>query len=332
MFFNLIINVQRFVKYCCSFMIVSLFFTSMVLPSGAVQSNPYLESHEQINFEGMDLFISNNKRLLISISQDLNIFSRCRAQRDKFKLEQYISRYPDTEEELAQSILDSEELVVLSYTEAPLREVDGHLERIKTEPSSLAFTASAASEKTSGASIKYNFTLQTKIVRTDTKNSAGEYQYKTTTTGKWSTSSWIGGEKYPAGGSDFILQSVPTSMTIGSDSLRTWYFEMVEPESWFGRPGQEYWRENGGSSYIRYGVKDDPFGPNQLKSYDLFTTCWGKPSSATRKINSYYVHTWTEMTLSVSVSLNTSKEVGLTLSPGKEKKSWQLYNYVTFNF
>ena len=38
------------------------------------------------------------------------------------------------------------------------------------------------------------------------------------------------------------------------------------------------------------------------------------------------------MTLDVSVSLNTSKEVGLTLSPKKAEKSWQLYNYVTFNF
>lgn len=121
-------------------------------------------------------------------------------------------------------------------------------------------------------------------------------------------------------------------MTIGSDSLRTWYLYAITPESWFGRPGQEYWRENGGSSYIRYGIKDDPFGLNQLESYDLFTTCWGKPTSATRKINSYYVHTWTEMTLNVSVSLNSSKEAGLTLNPGKTEKSWQLYNYVTFNF
>lgn len=323
---------NKFVKYFSSFLIVTIFFTSMILPSGAVQNNPYLENHEQINFEGMDFFVSNNKRLLISISQDLNIFSRYRAQRDKLKLEQYVSRYPDVEEDLTQSVLNGDELVVMSYTEAPLAEVDGHLERIKATSSPFALTASAASEKTSGASIKYNFTLRTKIVRTDTKNSAGEYQYKTTTTGKWSTTSWIGGEKYPDGGADFILQSVPTSMTIGSDSLRTWYFEMVSPESWFGRPGQEYWRENGGSSYIRYGVKDDPFGPNQLESYDLFTTCWGKPSSATRKINSYYVHTWTDMTLDVSVSLNTSKEVGLTLSPKKAEKSWQLYNYVTFNF
>ena len=79
---------KKFIKHFCSFIIVALFFTSMVFPSGAVQSNPYLESHEQINFEGMNLFVSNNKRLLISISQDLNIFSRYRARRDKLKLEQ----------------------------------------------------------------------------------------------------------------------------------------------------------------------------------------------------------------------------------------------------
>lgn len=70
---------NKFVKYFSSFLIVTIFFTSMILPSGAVQNNPYLKNHEQINFEGMDFFVSNNKRLLISISQDLNIFSRYRA-------------------------------------------------------------------------------------------------------------------------------------------------------------------------------------------------------------------------------------------------------------
>ena len=71
-----------------------------------------------------------------------------------------------------------------------------------------ATKATAANQKTSTASTRYRLTLQTQISRSGSSN---PYKYTAITTGSWSNSiSIFSGEKKPAGGNDFILQSCPT--------------------------------------------------------------------------------------------------------------------------
>lgn len=122
-------------------------------------------------------------------------------------------------------------------------------------------------------------------------------------------------------------------MVISSDSLAALYFYYIgSTDNFYGRIGEEYARVNGNNNYIEYSVKDDPLGLNQLNFVKLKTTTWGKPLSSTRKINSYYVHTWKSLSLNVSVSGSSSKEVALSITPSIKDNSWTLYNNVTFNF
>lgn len=99
-----------------------------------------------------------------------------------------------------------------------------------------------------------------------------------------------------------------------------------------GESGDDFWRENGDSSYVRYALEDDPMGIRQCTSFILSTTPYAPRSTAYRQINSYYVHTWKQLSLGVSVSANSEKTVGLEITPSLTNKSWQVYNYVTFNF
>ena len=55
-------------------------------------------------------------------------------------------------------------------------------------------------------------------------------------------------------------------------------------------------------------------------------------STAWRTINSYYVHTWKDLDISVSVSAHSGREVALSITPSISEKSWQVYSYVSFNF
>ena len=99
-----------------------------------------------------------------------------------------------------------------------------------------------------------------------------------------------------------------------------------------GVNGEEFWRENGDSSYVRYAIEDDPFGIVQNSSFYLSTTSIAPKSNEVRQIASYYVHTWKQMTLSVSVDVSSEKSVTLSLTPSIKDKSWQVYNYVSFDF
>lgn len=290
-------------------------------------NNDYIEYHNQINFNDIDYAIRNSKELTFSVDKSKSPLKQKKAEKDIKILNEYFDKNPQSEKDLIDELSD-DELVVISYTSAPVVLVDDHYERV-----TYADAEAASKTKTGSTSSKGYFTMQTTITKTGTKNKAGEYKYNTLTKGYWSKMSSEGGSNYPASGLDYIMQTVPKGMTISSDSLQAMYFYYIgSTDNYFGRAGKEYSRVNGNNNFIEYSVKDDPAGLNQLNSVKLKTTTWGKPSSSTRKINSYYVHTWKSLSVSVSVSGSSSKEVSLSITPSIKDKSWKLYNYVTFNF
>lgn len=154
-----------------------------------------------------------------------------------------------------------------------------------------------------------------------------QYRYVARTFGSWSNST-VGGANYPDAGNDYVLQASPTTFARNSDSLVATYDH--NPAG--GSSGSDFWREDGNESFVRYAIKDDPVGYRQLKSFTMAAIYDAPQSGTTRQINSYYVHTWKSMSLSATVSASSDKKVTLSLTPSILEKSWQVYNYVTFNF
>ncbi|MFQ9514840.1 MAG: hypothetical protein ACLRZ9_03335 [Eubacterium sp.] len=191
-------------------------------------------------------------------------------------------------------------------------------------------TAGAVSSKCESGdkscAFKSHFLFFTFIIRIGKADSNGKYNYECYSSGDWTSNSFTGGEGYPDAGMDYILQAIPKSLTLQKDKLSVSYTHNHKAVN-----GTDYSRCDGGSHYVKYEVKDDPLGLSQMDSCMLVTTCKGKPKNG-RTINSYYIHTWKSLSISVSLSANTKKEVGLTITPSKKNKSKQVWSYVTFDF
>lgn len=296
--------------------------------AGSNEEN-YIEYHNQINFNNIDYAVVNSEKVIFSVDKSKNFFERIRAEKDIKVLNEYFENNNEAEKDFIEELNNDCPVLAVSYTLAPLVFIEDHYERIEAQSNGgiSTYNTGDLSKEANG-----NFALQTTITKTSVKNSAGEYTYNTKTSGYWYASSSIGGKNHPASGYDFIYQSVPSNMSIASDSLTTIYnYNVGSTGEKYGRNGQEYIRLNGSNSYIEYKVKDDPAGINQLSRVYLNTKTNGKASTSTRRINSYYVHTWKSLTVEVEVSAKDS-EAELKLTPSIEEKSWQLYNYVSFNF
>lgn len=325
---------NRFIKHLCAMcLIVALLFPfNTILTSFAVTENNYIQTHEQINFTNLDIAVINQNDLIVTISDNASLFKKYSAYQQKEKFEAFIAKDPRNIDFFLDALNNGENLTAFSYTEAPLEFVDNHFERIKKTDSTITplnILANAASNSSNGHS-KYYFTLTTKITRTGTSS---PYTYTAITSGQWSDNSILGGEKYPASGNDFVLQSCP--YTTYDDTFSCKYNNNVGTSgSVYGRKGTEYWAENGGNCYIRYGVKDDPIGNEQLVSFSMSQKFQTSETSKIKKINSYYVHTWKQMTISVGIqaSSGAEKSVGLEITPGIADKQWQLYDYVVCNW
>ncbi len=174
-----------------------------------------------------------------------------------------------------------------------------------------------------------NFALFTMV----SKQSDGKYI--ASSWGTWERGSWVGGKNYPASGHDYLLQSVPDSFSRLSHDFSCLYNTSGSPDltskAYNGTEGKEYTITDGGNTYIKVKLKDDPFGLGRLSMCILQTT-HRSSSNESRTINSYYVHTWKEMDISVSISAHSSREASLTITPSISENSWQVYSYVTFNF
>lgn len=293
----------------------------------------YVEGYYKISFEGLEFECDEEtKELSVIISEDIRWYQKEGAKEAKERIEFLLGRYDDSlDKAIIEAIKGGDELLGVSYTECPVQmNEEGEMIRIPNVDSKeegFLKRAGAAIAITKGEeSLKYYFSLCTIVSRTYSIDSEGYYTYTCRTVGSWSENSALSGKKYPAGGEDYILQTTPNTFSRQSDSLVLTYNNGLTAES-----GVHYWKENGDTTYIRYAIVDDPLGVNQMSSCVLTTVCKAKPST-NRMINSYYVHTWKAMSLSVSVDVSSEKAVSLSITPGISDKSWQVYSYVTFDF
>ncbi|MCL2279753.1 MAG: hypothetical protein FWC20_10170 [Oscillospiraceae bacterium] len=293
----------------------------------------YLEYHHQVNFDDLDVFLVDGKTLDIAISGNVRSRQKSAAERDIDILMTALSDYKDIKDEFIATMTNNEQLAAISFTEAPLIWVDDHYERVlaSNEESLVDSKAGTRSSSSSSSSKKGKFSLWTSVVRDYSALSNGQYKYTTRTNGAWSENSFVGGTNYPASGNDYVLQSTPNTWTRKSHSMTAQYDN--NPRT--GVSGTDFWAENGSTNYIRYVILDDPFGiaqARQNKSFALSCVSEGPAASTARMINSYYVHTWSKITISASISASSSKEVALSITPSKTTDQWQLYNYISFNF
>lgn len=256
------------------------------------------------------------------------------------KTNELLDKYDGISEKIADILETDDKICAVAYTEAPIAIYEDHTERIEKEksPSPLAImlsgifpiaSAVTTAEGTKAYKAKSNFVMVTIVSKQDNGT------YNTVTMATWEKGSFIGGENYPASGDDYIIQSVPTSFSRLKHDFYCLYNKSADSElvnSYDGTEGKEYSVSNGGNTYVRIDVKDDPLGTARLAIAILTVNSASEPYSGYRTINSYYVHTWKSMTIDVTIGANTGKEATLTISPSIAEKSWQVYSYVTFNF
>ena len=284
----------------------------------------YAQTHFQINLKDVEVEILGKDDIQLQPKSHNNIVAHSNLRKSRSVVEREISAldsifedFPDVKKEVISEIQKSDSnLCAMSFTEVPLVLKDGHYERIASSSNS-----ASSSEVGNGKFLMYTF-----VCGGNSYNS-GKASYTASTNGRWSKNSVAGGSDYPASGEDFVLQMTPSAFSRSSDTFSAQY----DNSPIVGVSGSDFYRCDGGTNYVQYSVLDDPLGYRQNKNFTLtsYSTAW--PSSNSRMIQSYYVHTWSQMTISVSVSFG-SDGPGLTITPGIESKQWQVYDYVTFNF
>lgn len=326
-------------KIAFSLVIISLFTMCNFYASAQQPESIYEENVGQINLRNTT-FQSSNQKLSVEVD-DSNIFTRYFGNKEKARIDALLADYPQLEEAALQKMNQGEDICVIAFTEAPIRIYEDHMERVqkKEKPSLFAkiltaiFPTAQAAQTASGPTAyeaEGNFALFTMI----SKQNSGEYIASSIAT--WERGSWIGGAKYPATGYDYLLQSVPNNFARKTHSFSCFYNTSGNPEltdnAYEGVEGSDYTITNGGNTYLKVKLKDDPFGFSRLSMCMLGTTQISSSYSSSRTINSYYVHTWKDMDINVSISVNTSREAALNITPTISEKSWQIYSYVTFSF
>ncbi len=308
---------MKLVKRITSLLLVVVVLVGTQKSSNVYAANEYLETTYQINFTDLNVQVTDDNKLSFETKSGLKR-NRSRMMNSSIgTLERIIEEFPDVETILIDNIQKGD-LKAVSFTEVPLTYVDDHYERVSA--------SKARSYEGSAQNGKGKFLMWTSIIGGN--NSAGSgYEYLATTYGTWSKNNIIGGSNYPAAGTDYVLQACPKTFSRVSDTFSAYYDNGAE-----GVNGEEFWRENGDSFYVRYAIEDDPFGIVQNSSFYLSTTSIAPKSNEVRQIASYYVHTWKQMSLSVSLELCTDKSATLSLTPSIVDKSWQVYNYVSFDF
>lgn len=230
--------------------------------------------------------------------------------------------------------MNNEETIAISYTVAPLEEVDGHYERVVDEtPAAFAslfmFQAYAADSVPNHE--RPNFILSAHLARSTYAPINGEYRYDTWTYATWTKNSVLSGANYPAGHEDIITHVVPASMRIVDKNVMTKYSHTYN--------GATAWEKYSHRQRVDYFVVDDPFGLAQLQKANLYTHSKSTIYSKERVIHNYYVHTWDAVTVDINFEpgfvVNPQKDsfkfsIGLEIKPKLEKKSWSLHNALYF--
>lgn len=310
-------------KKALSLFLASIMLLSCIVNVSAAQcedtdleASEYQETHFQINFADYNVSVDDGT-IHIEANEMMEIRENEAANDNLDKLAEIFEEFPDVEKNLVNDYWADGELLAVSFTEVPLMYVDGHYERVPIQTMEYE-----TSDKNGNGSFLMYTTISGGV-----DPFAKEYKYEAKTYGSWSNSI-IGREKYPDAGADYVFQTSPNTFSRDSDSIDVYYDH--NPNK--GVAGKDFWRENGDATYVRYAIKDDPFWVRQCESFSLTTVSAGPKSSKIRQIGSYYIHTWEKMTIDVSVDVSTDKSVSLSLDPGNVEKSWQVYNYVSFDF
>ena len=344
--------------------------TCTIIPANASQNtDEYIEYTETIYFDNINVAVKDNKELLLTASNDANVFTRISANRDINILNEYFEKYEDTEVAIAKEISNGS-LYALSYTETPLTYNEDHYERVRTTDNSTYTEVDETLRE------KYNFSLSTAIIRTgEPKEETGEYTYYGLTAGEWSDHSIWGGKKYPASGMDYIAQTITDNntditnestddnnlMISGCALMATYldtnpkeneaeYIEIIEGIS--SHAGDYLSLSQIGTNLVQYEIKDDPFGDLSLSSFLLTTEFFAQAPNTSRQICSAYTHTWLNMSVDASfeagagfdVNIGESSEIegkdffkinakiALVIDPTISTSSWTLFSFTAFNF
>ncbi len=330
------------IKAILSFVLSMLFVLGMPIMSFAsAQKNEdfseYEEIHDQINFDYLSILVID-KNVVVDIDPTVSILKRSQAKEQKEKYDEYIKENRKVAEVIYDTVKKGENLCVVSYTVAPVVAVNDHYERVKKEEAyTLPFGVKASAEmeiSTPSKGANANFQLTTIVTR---EGNANPYTYTALTMGVWNTSTSIfTGENKPAAGKDFVLQACPT---VTSSSEFSCDYNYATSGQTSGQEGVNYFRTNGFDSWVEFSVEDDPFGLAQMEAFGLTQTFKAVATTNTKKINSYYIHTWQTMNLDVTVTgvAGTSEgtpaaQVGLSINPTKTSMWWPLYNSVSYDW
>lgn len=322
---------KKYRKYICALLSVIILFGSCIFNVSAEKPNSiYEETHKQINIKNIKVEKSNDEIIVKNVAS--NFISEYFAEQRREDLNDILNRYPSIKDVILNVIDNGEDICAVSYTEAPVIVYDDHMERVEKENTSLLAIVSkwlmptvsayeyVETDKISYGGSKKNLALFTFVSKQDSGD------INTCTIAAWENGSILGGENYPAREYDYMFVTVPETFTRKSHSFACAYSDGTE-----GEEGVEFNVEDGHSQYLRIKVKDDPLGWNHLTMAVLGTVNSVKPYNGTRVVNSYYVHTWKSVSFTVSVAASSDKSVSLTINPTVEDKSWQVYNYVSFD-
>lgn len=305
-------------------MVCATLFSSMTsLPSCALECSEdetnvtYLEEKYQINFTDLNVE-SDGKNLTLSAKENLSKPRSSNADESIEKLENIFERFPDVEENLISCMEEDGELLAVSFTEVPLVKVNGHYERVN----SASRDASVSDDTEKGD----YFLLYTSISGGDDAYYSG-YRYRVVTYSSWQYVDYAGGSIGQATGDDQVIQACPTTFTRYSNNMTAKY--NISPTS---GSSSDYALEDGGAYWTQYSIVDAPGTQRHLVNCQLETINSAPQSSDNRMINSWYVHTWDEMSVKVTLSAGTSSGVTLNITPESTSKSWKVYNSLSFNF
>lgn len=310
---------------------VLLICPNMIFGYSASESE-YIEYNETVDLSGINIVISNGD-IETTVSQQQNFIKRIKAKKDKEDLDDYLSRCSEFKKQLFNMILKGNTPTVMNFKTTPMNLIDGVPMPIKkSSDSGLNVFASAYSNEVGETSIHGdgNFTSVVAITVSDIYNDSGERGYLIMSLSEWEQNAIWGNKKYPASGDDFLLVSVPNGMSISSTTFEITYNREITEGSFKGREGKEYTKTDGDGGYIKYNFADDPFGLTQMQSCLLIMECYGHIADFSRTINSYYIHTWKNLSLEIGIEASSDKSVSLSVTPNVDDKSWQCYAYVTF--
>lgn len=295
--------------------------TNFLAEENNVTESKYQQEHFQVNFEQVDFCVLDGKIVSLQPTSNLWFFERKEVEKEIGMMVDAIHLVPEIESTIVEGLKSASELVAMSVTVAPIAYVDDHYERVA---STSTYGFAAVDGTYTG---KENFVMYTSVQKDEYPNANGTYDYTTTTYGWWAKNSFWGGSAYPASGDDYIFQAAP------EDWIRkTCDIDIVYDTEETGAQGTGYTFHSGDASYIKCAIVDDPFGWGQLKEFEM-TTVWAANATVDyRMINCYYIHTWTSLSIDVSVSVASPKQVQLNFDPSIENKSWEVYNWVTFDF